>query len=397
MMRRGTSSAVLLLLVAGWVLLIAAPASARPTDYAITAPQAEAVLDKHVEITAYVDRTEPPPPEAPGPVEQVDLVTRLLDAEGKVIGKERTLTLVDTVDTGPGAERLRFRGVLNPSALGWTDQPVVAPNGQYTLQAQWWLRYGDDYSERAEEWKSVPLTFNVPPPATAAVAGVKDANAKQIEVAWRPIELPDLVGYRLEVSAGGTDWAIAQDDIGPDISTAISTVDDYGTYRYRVVTRRLAADGTELESVSEPTDPVELTQQASEQPVDDGVDDGDGNDGDGDGGTGNGGGPGTGPATSTPPPLAPQPLPQVSATPLPQAPPGANTQFDPLIDYGVDVTGERTERVAIDVPEAPGLGDGGVLSVDSGEGGPSQRVLSAVAGGLVLLLAAGHVIRFLNA
>ena len=130
LLRRRTSFAVLGLLTLGWMVLSTLPAAARPTDFAITAPEPEAVLRSHVEITGYVDRTEPPPPEAPGPVEQVDLVTRLLDAEGKPIGEERTLTLVDTTDTQPGSERMRFRGVLNPSALGWTDEPAIAPNGQ---------------------------------------------------------------------------------------------------------------------------------------------------------------------------------------------------------------------------------------------------------------------------
>jgi hypothetical protein len=58
---------------------------------------------------------------------------------------------------------------------------------------------------------------------------------------------------------------------------------------------------------------------------------------------------------------------------------------------------KRTKRIPVDIPVSPGgVEAGGVLTVMN-RTLDQERILPAVAGGLVLMLAAAHLLRFLNA
>ena len=138
---------------------------------------------------------------------------------------------------------------------------------------------------------------------------------------------------------------------------------------------RRSGDGSQLRlAESEPSSTIELEPAPEPAPVQPAADAG--GDQPADGGAGSG----TRPAAPTRPRI--------------QAPIDANQTYKGPLDYGVEAK-EVTERVPVKVAKGGGVQDGGVLEVVDRSVDP-QRILPAVAGGLILVLSAAHVVRFLN-
>ena len=408
-----------------WIVLAGLPAAAAVTRVYVNAPKPEAVLEKATVLEVLVDRTASPQEE------RVAIETRLFDTEGKPVSK-KVLGLVPDKkplppreDQPPSSDRLRFTGLIDPYNLAWLPRGGIAPNGKYQVQYREIVTYGD--TTREGDWKAYDFWLNAPPPLQGAPAAqVSDPAAKQITVAWQANAAPDLASYTIERKIAGGEWKVARADIKPDKTLVSDTVAKFGTYRYRVVAVRPAGEPPKEEeqpppvegeepteepkegeeggekkdppkfvaTVSEPSAPVVLGAPSSPAPRGTNSDPGTGGTDDGGAGTGGSGGSvpqvpsGSSAASSGQPssqPFNPQ-------TPSVSAPEGFEDTYKGPLDYGVEPN-SVTERVPVEIAKG-GTGDDTLTvlnrSIDQ------QRVLPPVAGGLILVVSAAHVLRYLN-
>ena len=394
LLRLLTATAVAL----SWSAIAALPATAAVTGWGVQTPSEGAVLERTAELVIYVDRTAPPEDES------VEVSTRMLDASGAPVSDTvLNLKLFKRIPNDTG-DQLLFGGTINPNELAWLAQPRAVPNGGYTLQYQVHVATGE--VEESSGWTDHQLVFDAPPPPPGQPqVQVADAAAKRLEVAWKPSRVPDLAHYAVERRVDGGPWQIAQKVVDPEVTKITDTVASYGSYRYRVTAVRPAgrapdeptgseapeppnppdAGATEQPEPSEDphdyrtaqSDPSATTELAApSEPAD----------------RGNAGGEDVaGPGTTSGPGIQ-APAPGVQA-PQFDVPADANQTYEGPLDYGVEPT-EVTERVPIEVARGGTSDDDGVLrvlrSVDQ------ERVLPAVAGGLIFLLSAAHVVRYLN-
>ena len=354
-----------------WSLVAALPAPAEVMGWGVQSPSEGAVLDRPTELVVYVDRT------ASTEEEQVEVRTRLLGPSGEPVSdKVINLKLKRTERTDTG-DQMFFGGTIDPYQLEWLAEPGVVANGQHTLQLQVREVTGDmEQPTETTQWNDHAIAFDAPPPpAGQPQVEVADRAAKRLRVAWAPSTAPDLLNYAVERRVDGGPWRMAQDLVAPDVTQITDTVAAYGSYRYRVTAVRPAGDGSgEYRAVqSDPSWTTELA--APRKPARRGntrgnevVD----------------------PAPARPRVQAPPPRP---LAPRFRAPVDANQTYEGPLDYGVKPT-KVTERVPIEIARGGTSEDRSVLrvlrSVDQ------QRVLPAVAGGLIFLLSAAHVVRYLN-
>ena len=388
-----------------WSAVAASPATAAVTGWGVQTPSEGAALERAAELIVYVDRTAPPEDE------RVEVRTRMLDGSGTPVSETvLNLKLFKRIPNDTG-DQLLFGGTIDPHELAWLAQPRAVPNGRYTLQYQVHVVTGE--VEDTSDWADHPLVFDAPPPAPGQPkVTVADAAAKRLKVSWAPSGVPDLLHYAVERRVDGGPWKVAQKVVEPESTQISDTVASFGSYRYRVTAVRPAgttpdepddpegseapqppatpdpaasegpgdAEGSEdprnvRTALSDPSATTELA--APSAPADRGAPGGEDT---------------TGPATDAGPGIqAPPPAGQVPQFP---APADANQTYKGPLDYGVEPT-EVTERVPIEVARGGTSEDGGVLQVLS-RSIDQERVLPAVAGGLIFLLSAAHVVRYLN-
>ena len=402
-------------LALSWLLLAGTPASALipPGGERVEKPKQGAVIKVAKPLIVAVDRVgdeavtvhtrlfyggtpaPPDPEENPSEAPEEEPPSELKPVSKKVLELPQIGEPVPNPN-GPG-EVLRFgaeEGGIDPYGLAWLPKPGVAPNGQYTLEFR-----AVSEPEPDRPWQSYEFRLDAPPPATSAPGiAVADAAAKRMSIAWQAHPVPDLSYYTVERQVDGGDWKVAEAEVDPDTTQIDDVVGKYGSYRYRVTAVRPAGDGSdELRStVSPPSGAVDLVAPGAAPPDEPSGGDGDG-DGDGDDGDGSST---DGSDTSAPPPLSSG----TSTTPgLSSADESASgPDFDPPVgfedtykgplDYGVQQN-EVTERVPVDIAQGPA--DSDTLTVLDRSIDQSQ-VLPPVAGGLILVVSAAHVLRYLH-
>jgi hypothetical protein len=359
-------------LALSWSVVAALPAPAAVTGWGVQTPSAGAVLERATDLVVYVDRTHSPEPE------RVEVRTRMLGPSSEPVSdRVITLKLKRQIPNDAG-EQLLFGGTIDPYQLDWLADGGVAANGSYTLQIQIHVVTGE--LERTSDWNDHPLVLDAPPvPPGQPEVTVADAAAKRLQISWAPSPTPDLLHYSVERRVDGGQWQMAQELVAPDVTKITDTVASYGSYRYRVTAVRPDGDGSQefRATVSEPSWTTEVA--APQKPAQ----------------RGNAATAGQGSGSSTTGTRAriqaPAPRPQ---PPQFRAPIDANQTYSGPLDYGVEPS-EVTERVPIEVARGGTSEDGGVLRVLS-RSIDQQRVLPAVAGGLIFLLSAAHVVRYLN-
>ncbi len=389
-----------------WLLLTGLPAGAAITGASVLSPAAGAVLRAAHPVEVAVDTT--PPEKKRGSV-RTQLYYGIVSApeeqqyQGEPVSdKVVELQFIDRTPTESG-ERLRFGHVIDPHNLAWLDG-ATGRNGRYTLT---YTAVG----ETNEYQGAVEFRLDAPPPPqsapTATVVG--KPKAKRIDVAWSANAAPDLTGYTVERSRGDGAWRSVGDMVKPGTTQITDTVEKYGSYRYRVTAVRPAGDGSEELRVatSEASAPVALepppkpppppppppdpaADDAGEEPTESTTDD-DSID------------------TSTShrssggyPSLSSGPVSSGLRTPSDDAPRapvvtmsrGYDDTYKGPLKYNVQQE-EVTERVPIDIAQGGVTEEGGTLTVLD-RAVDRERVLPPVAGGLILVLSAAHVLRYLN-
>ena len=403
--RHGTAGRLLRVLAAtalalSWAAVTALPATAAVTGWGVQTPSEGASLQRAADLIVYVDRT------APSEDERVEVSTRMLDASGSPLSDAvLSLKFKKRIPNDTG-DQLLFGGTIDPNELAWLAQPSAVPNGGYTLQYQVHVATGE--VAESSDWMNHRLVFDAPPPAPGQpTVEVADAAAKRLKVSWAPSRVPDLLHYAVERRVDGGPWQVAQKVVDPENTQITDTVASHGSYRYRVTAVRPA--GT---AGSDPAGPAGSEAPQPPGPPNPGATEGSGESDDGGDvrtavsdasattelaaprAPADRGAPGgedtAGSGTTSGPVRAPAPAVQA---PQFRAPADANQTYQGPLDYGVEPT-EVTERVPIEVARGGTSEDQGVLrvlrSVDQ------QRVLPALAGGMIFLLSAAHVVRYLN-
>jgi uncharacterized membrane protein YgcG len=420
-----------------WLLLAGTPAGAFVTRATVESPKSGAQLKAPKPLVVAVERTTAPAEETitvrtqlfyggtPAPPDPQATEQPPADGEQQppvqlkpVSKKQLDLRLVEEKpadrQTGPASERLRFAGVVDPYNLAWLPQPGTGRNGQYTLKY-----LADSDRQDNEDWQSFEFTLDAPPPPQGAPGvGVQDAAAKRMVIAWQPNAAPDLTGYTVERRLGSGSWTVAADKVKAGQTQITDTVAAYGTYQYRVTAIRPRGDGsntsrTTTSAASAPfalQPPVTVAPRGSSpgtgssgdgSPSGDGSTGGTSTGGTSSGGTSSGGTSGGGlpdlpssgsPSTSSGFGTQTEENPDAPDTALPR---GFDDTFRGPLDYNVQQD-EVTERVPVDVAQGGGgPEDGGTLTVLN-RAIDQQRVLPPVAGGLILVISAAHVLRYLN-
>lgn len=425
-----------------WLLLAGLPAGALVTNFAVQSPKADAALKQASPLVVIVDRTtapedekvqvltklfyggtppppepepEPEPTEEPSPeAEEQDATTQEEQAQQQpapaktkpVSKKVIALGFVGRKDNPPAAEKLRFRGLIDPYNLAWLPRGGTAPNGQYTLEY-----VADSNMRDGEEWRRFEFRLDAPPaPQGAPGVGVQDAAAKRMVVAWQPNPTPDLTSYRVERRLGSAAWTVAKDKIKPDTTQITDTVGKYGSYQYRVTAVRPAGDGSKKSRVTTSAPSLKVQLLLPSQAAPPGPSGGDGTDPSApdDGSTGGDTGTTTSPGSSSSsggsvPSFSGAPstsdgfstqTDDTTADPGVAPPAGFEDTFQGPLDYNVQQD-EVTERVPVDIAQGGGPEEGGTLTVLN-RAIDQQRVLPPVAGGLILVISAAHVLRYLN-
>ena len=429
-------------LACSWLLLAGLPAGAIVTDARVESPKAGAALKRAKPLVVAVDRTAPPP------AERLQVLTRLFyggtpappepepepepseepsesgDGEAQQAGAEQETAqqqqpgelqrvskkvlklrrLKDGAQPQVGETR-RFGGVIDPYRLGWMpdDSTFVAPNGQYTLE----YLVDSDATEN-ENWRRFEFRIDARPPQQGAPGvGTQDPAARQMVIAWQPNFAPDISAYRVERRLGTGPWRVAQDKIKPKTTQITDTVGSYGSYQYRVTAIRPAGDGSDevRSTTSAPSTPFTLQRATRVQPPGSGpggdtdpgaIDPGDGTTDPGTApGSSSGGGDGSAPPFTAPGTNSGFDTQTDDGQDPGVAPPsGFDDTYRGPLDYDVEQN-EVTERVPVDVAQPDATQEGGTLEVLN-RAIDEQRVLPPVAGGLILVLSAAHVLRYLN-
>lgn len=422
-----------------WLLLAGSPAGALVTDARVESPKAGAALKRAQPLIVAVDTAPPeemrvftrlfyggtPGPPEPEPSEEPSPES---DGDGAQVQQEnaeqenaqqeqqpgqlepvskKVLELKRLKKNGPQpqvGQTHRFGGLIDPYALGWMPKGSngVAPNGQYTLE---YLADSEDPTQ-SETWRRFEFRIDARPPQQGAPGvGTQDPAAKQMVVAWQPNFAPDITGYRVERRLGSGKWRVAQDKIKPKTSQITDRVNSYGTYRYRVTAIRPAGDGSDdvRTTTSASSAPFVLQRASQVQPPD--TTRGDGTDGTGDdttnpavppvsSGDSSGGSSDAAPFTSPGSSNGFGTQTDDAQEPGVAPPPGFEDTFEGPLDYNVQQD-EVTERVPVEVAQPATTQDGGTLEVLN-RSIDEQRVLPPLAGGLILVLSAAHVLRYLN-
>ena len=412
-------------LAVSWLIAAGLPAEAFVAGAYVERPQPASTLAKAKNLVVVVERsaqpadekvfvdtdlyyagnTAPPapeptePPPADGEVSQQQQEEEPAGPEPvRVNAKPYRLTPLGKPQQDGAREILRFGEVIDPYALAWADG-VVAPNGRYILRYRTIARWNGD--RNVQEWQPFEFRLSAPPPAQELpLIAVDDAAAKRMRVAWRHNAAPDVASYTIERQLNDGEWKVAQSDVKPSndgANAAVDTVPRYGTYRYRITALRPAGDGSGamLATTSEPSAPLELLPpDAAEPPSDDdggSTGDDNGNTGGDDGGSpppvtnsGSGGtssNPGFGTTTTEP------------FNPSVAAPEGFDDTYRGPLDFGVEPQ-SVTERVPVDIAKGGTASDSTIEVLDRAI--DQERVLPPVAGGLILVVSAAHVLRYLN-
>lgn len=388
-----------------WLALAGLPADAAVVDASVKSPKAGATLrvTKPLEVT--VERSQPPQQE------KVTVNTRMLYGatapqpdpnateapdDEQTVGPQpiskKVLSLKQQGKEKPvGATGTRYQMLfagldIDPYNLAWLPRGGVAPNGPYTLEYQ--AVSDGPIRSAAEEWRRFQFTIDAPaPPQPAPGLYLADVEAKKFLISWQPNAAPDISRYVIDRRKDGGDWKTVKDQVPADKTQVIDKVPNYGTYQYRVTAVRPAGDGSgdPRTATSQPSREFALTETyepGTQRPAP---------------APGSGGAPsgGSGSGTSL------SPGGSVSGfgtqTEGPESGSGAPDNFDDTyrgpLDYGVEPK-SVTERVPVDMAES-GTAEDSTLKVLT-RSIDQERVLPPVAGGLILVVSAAHVMRYLN-
>lgn len=409
-------------LALSWLLLAGTPASALIVRERVEKPKQGAVIKVAKPLIVAVERvgnesvtvhtrlfyggTPPPPDPEENSTEAPDneQTTELKPVSKKVLA----LPQIGEAETNGAGDVLRFgaeQGGIDPYGLHWLPKPGVARNGQYTLEFRAVVVDTEgqpDENAPRREWRRYEFRLDAPPPSTSAPGmAVADAAAKRISVAWQAHPVPDLSYYTVERQHDGGKWTVANAKVDPKQTQIDDTVPKYGSYRYRVTAVRPAGDGSDemRATVSPPSGTLQVVPPGSPPPAGSSADDGsDTTAGDDDTTTSDGSS-----GTSAPPPLSssgstntnPSLSSQDESAGAPDVagpPEGFEDTYRGPLDYNVEQR-EVTERVPVEV--AQGAGEDSTLTVLD-RAIDQQRVLPPVAGGLILVVSAAHVLRYLH-
>ena len=416
--------AVAVAMALSWLIAAALPAQAFITRTYVQRPEPASTLVAPEKLRVIVERTVPAPEEEriwvdtnlyfagtavpapegtePPPGSQDEISSQQAEPEPErepLNGKKPyRLTYLDTKPAEGPRESLRFEETIDPYALVWAGG-VVVPNGRYVLEYRGVSRLGDG-DPQPQEWQPFEFTINAPPPPQELpLAAVADAETKTTRVAWRHNAAPDVSSYTIERQRGDGEWQVAKENVKPskDGANAITdTVPRYGTYRYRITAFRPAGDGSgqQLPATSDPSATLEVAPAAvqPDDPDDDTTRGNDTGDGTGDDGSGsdptfpsNNGGTSTNPGFGT---TTTEPF-----NPSVAAPEDFDDTYRGPLDFGVEPQ-SVTERVPVDIAQGGSSSDSTIEVLNRAI--DQERVLPPVAGGLILVVSAAHVLRYLN-
>jgi hypothetical protein len=375
-------------LAGGWLIGLPAPAGA-VSNWGVEQPAEGTRLSAHesVPVVAYVEHSG---------AETVERLDARFARNGEWVGSIRRLDSRGATETSPGLFRSRFDGELDPLSSAWFGfEPM--PNGAYTLHVRAHYRVRD-FDQRPTPWsEGHRLVIDAPPPPTIADASLTDPANRNVAIAWRPVgeQVPDFTRYTIERAAADGPYTILHETTHASASELTDMVPADGTYRYRITVHRRGAFTEERSSTPAETRSVSVRPDAQAAPPPD-------LDGDAprsavdspEGEAGRGGGSVVRRGVFSPPrtqsgPARPPRIGGEDPRTAPRAP-GDDT-FEEALDYGEwPEEWEVSERGA-----ARGPADSGMITIFRRELA-MEDVLVPVAGGLVLILSAAHVARFLN-
>jgi hypothetical protein len=402
-------SAAALVLAAGVLALAVQPAHA-VNAHGIESPAAGEKVAGPVTVTAFVEAHR---------FEEVESVQLRLMRGGSPVGAPRGMGHAGGERSG---DRSRWTTSLDPMA-SWATDGRPMPNGTYAFQVR--VTATNPAGEEVTRWDGHDVVLDVAPPATSAQARVIDPTTRSVEISWDPTTVPDFTRYTVQRRGDGEDWADIATMTTPSTTRFVDVVPQPGAWAYRVIVGRVGGAGGERTSTSnehvtsvdgpaapEPNQPLpgdpppEGGSAPGQAPGEgegsgdgaggDGVSEGEGTAGDGTGGSGRrfGQRPGMGTApaigSNTVPGIA-APSGQPPSTAPPQYGPGTDV-FEGQLPYDVDFDEEVevTERRTIVEPGE--RIEGGTLAIHEREL-QLEQVLPPLAGGLLLFVVAGHVLR----
>jgi hypothetical protein len=374
------------------VLAVGAPAQA--VEHRLRSPQAGSThTGEPFHVIAQVDADVRP---------VAGVQVRVL-RDGEPYGAPRAMELQDeAADTGPGSTSTWWvEEPLDPRAA-WLLDGAAMHNGTYRVETRVTMHSLGGTEDT--DWAGHDVVLDAPARAPAVRARVVDQATRTVEVTWDASTVPDFRRYVLQ-REGADGWADVAAMTAPSEVRAVDVVPEPGAYRYRVVVVRASADGDDLPTTSEARsvtiDPP--PPQPSEPPPTE-TDERAGEDGDA-GGAGADGDPADDAGTERPsgPPSVPSTggssAPSFRSEDTPTAPPTTGQVqgmhpdlFEETLPY--EDVAEMPEQVRERVTHVtPGeVVEGGTLSIHERELAIDQ-VLTPVAGGLLLFVVAGHVLR----
>lgn len=390
-LRRSARSCAPLLAALGLTLLLAGPAAA-VIEYAVDAPIPGTVISGASDFRAYV---------VAEPGERVEAVTlRLAGPQDRVVQLSHR--------AGPVTD--------GRSVWGAGVDPLGAPalpNGPYRADVRV-IVSRDGQTQPPTAWQGHQISLAVPPPTVQVTAAPIEPAFAAVEVTWTAVQLPDFRRYVVERRGEEGGWSTVAQVASADTTRIIDAVPGPGTYRYRVRVARADGAGGELTSTSDPATVVaapgggvapEPEPRVTAEPEADPQEGEDVAAADDPAG-GEAGEPGpaetttaaTSPGVGRPrlvpgsvqPPQLNLPRGPVSAPQVVEPAPGSDV-FEETLPFGSDqITVTDTDLALRD----GSVREGGTLAVLSEEG-VERRVYLAAAGGLLLLVLAGHLRRLL--
>jgi hypothetical protein len=251
----------LALLLALAVVLLAGPPAHAVERVEVVSPSRGGAITGPTDIVVAVDANA---------LQQVDLVQVRMSQAGLPGGTVRGLNQIGGERSGGQS---RWATQIDP-LRSWAADGQAMANGVYALQAQ--VTWTGPGGQQQTGWSGHDVMVDAAPPATALQVRVIDAAARSVELTWDRIDLPDFRRYVVQRAAPGGSFGDIAVLATSSTTRFIDAVPEPGAYRYRVVVVRASATGGDRTSTSaergvEVAPAGEPQPDPSEEPGDDPV------------------------------------------------------------------------------------------------------------------------------
>lgn len=230
----GARAALALLLAGSWLLSAGAPAHA-VERWGVDSPDPGQRIGAVTTIKATAEANA---------LQSVEAVQVRLLRDGAQVGPVRGLTH----SAGPRSGGTSIWSTSLDPLRSWAADGRAMANGTYTFQVR--VSWQGPRGAQQTGWSGHEAVIDADPPATTVSTRTIDTGAHSVEVSWTEVALPDFLRYVVQRASPDGSFADIATLGSSSTTTYLDAAPPPGSYRYRVQVVRDGAGGTERTSTS---------------------------------------------------------------------------------------------------------------------------------------------------